>query len=70
MILEEHVAQGVENNAKNVLANVETDESTTVDNDTPFEAQLEEVGFLIKPTYEVRMEIGLMKEYCIRRRFW
>lgn len=69
---EEQVSQGVKNSAKILVANMENDESITIDNEVQFEIPPSEVGFLTKLTHEVRFEIGLTKIvlHPNRQRVW
>lgn len=58
---EKHVAQGVENRTKIVIANAKNDESTTVDNDVQFERPPAGVGFQTNLTCMAGRGIGFAK---------
>lgn len=51
--------QEAETNAKLVIANVQSDEFTTVDNDLQFGFLQTNGTFLVKLTYKVRIGIGV-----------
>lgn len=75
MSSEEEVALAVGNIARNIKANVENTESTTVDQYVEFERPPEEVGIISNPTCRVPFGISLSKavlhltSYLVRAKF-
>lgn len=61
----EQVAQGIKNNAKIVIANVENDEFMSVNNDVELEIPPAQGRFCTKPKYNVLIRFGLTRQYCI-----
>lgn len=59
MSKQEQVAEGVDNSAEIVVANVGYEEITNEDNDIQLDIQSAEVGFRTKSTYKARVKIGL-----------
>lgn len=57
----DQVAQGAENIAEVVIANVEIEKSTNVHNDVQLEMPLPDVTFLGRLTFEVHPRISLIK---------
>lgn len=58
---EKTVAQGVKNDAKFVISNVESDKSTTAQNDVQFEVPPAEMGILTNAKYKVRIRTSLKR---------
>lgn len=61
MSSKEEASQGVENSAKSVIANVQIDESTIVDDEIQFEIPPTKVGSQTKPICKVQVRAGPKK---------
>lgn len=58
---EKQVGQGVENNAKSLIATRKNEESTAVENGKEFGSPMAGGAFLTKLTYRVRIGVGFTK---------